>query len=151
MPTIEASVEIAESPEVIAEALLDPDNAIHWTADLERFEVISGEPGHVGSVAHLHYLQRGNAYVMEDRLEEYVPNEYFRSTVSGGGLRAQVETWLRGKNGSTQVTIRWSGTGTTLPTRVLLPFLRGSIRRQASEDLETLKNLIETQGAHFSN
>jgi hypothetical protein len=150
MPTVEATIEIAQPPEVIAEALLDPENAVHWTTDLERFEIISRKPGEVGSVAHLHYVQSGRPYVMEDRLEEMVPNRYFRSTVTGGGLKAQVETWLRGKNGSTDVTVRWSGTGTSLPLRIMLPFLRSSIRRQTLTDLDKLKSLIETHGAHFS-
>jgi hypothetical protein len=150
MPTIEATIEIAQSPEVIAEALLDPENAVHWTSDLERFEVVSRSTGEVGSIAHLHYMQGGRRYVLEDRLEEMVPNEYFRSTVSGGGLKAQVETWLRSKNGSTEVIVRWSGTGTTLPVRILLPFMRRSIRRQTLKDLNALKSLIETHGAHFS-
>lgn len=150
MPTIETSIKIARSPEVICEALLDPENAVHWTTDLERFEVISGEPGQIGSVANLHYLQGEQRYVMEDRLEDYTPNEYFRSAVNGGGIQAQVETWLHEREGGTEVVIRWSGTGTTLLTRILLPFMRGSIRRQASKDLEALKSLIETHGAHFS-
>ena len=106
MPTIEFTVEIAQPPEIIAEAFLDPDNAVYWTKDLERFEIITREPGLVGSVAHLHYIQNDRPYVLEDILKEFIPNQYFRSEVTGGGLKAQVETWLGKKNGSTEVTIR---------------------------------------------
>ena len=150
MPTIETTVEVAQPPDIVAEALLDPANAVYWTADLEHFEVISREPGEVGSVAHLHYVQDGRKYVMEDVLEEMIPNQYFRSTVTGGGLKAQVETWLRENNGNTAITIRWSGSGTTLPMRLLLPFLRRAIRRQMRSELELFKKLVEERGAHFS-
>lgn len=149
MPTIEMSVEIAQPPEIVAEAFLDPANAVYWTAGLEQFEVISREPGEVGSVAHLHYAQDGRKYVMEDVLEEMVPNQYFRSTVTGGGLKARVETWLRQNNGKTAVTIRWSGSGTTLPMRLLLPFLRRAIRRQMRSELQLFKKLVEERGASF--
>jgi hypothetical protein len=149
MPTVEATVEIAQPPEVVAAAFLDPANAVYWNKDLEQFEVISQEPGLVGSTAHLHYVQDGRPYVLEDVLEEVVPNQYFRSRVTGGGLQAQVETWLREAEGHTVVTVRWSGSGTTLLMRLLLPFLRGAIARQTRGELETFKTLVETHGAHF--
>jgi hypothetical protein len=38
-------------------------------------------------------------------------------------------------NGGTQVTIRWTGAGRSLLFRLLLPFRRGSILRQADADL----------------
>ena len=150
MPKVETTVEIAQPPEVIAEAFLDPDNAVYWTKDLERFEVITRKPDLVGSVAHLHYRQNDQTYIMEDVLKEYIPNEYFRSEVTGGGLKAQVETWLRAKNDSTEVTIRWSGSGNRLIMRLLLPFLRSAMRRQMGSELECFKTLVEERGAHFS-
>ena len=150
MPTVETAVEIAQPPEVITEAFLDPDNAVYWTKDLERFEVISREPGLVGSVAHLHYIQTDKRYILEDVMKEYIPNEYFKSEVTGGGLRAQVETWLREKNGNTEVMIKWSGSGNTLMMRILLPFLRGVMRQQMRSELECFKSLVEDRGAHFA-
>ncbi|MGB2959464.1 MAG: SRPBCC family protein [Bacteroidota bacterium] len=150
MPTIETTVEIVQPPEIVAEAFLDPANAVHWTTDLERLEVISGNPGEVGSAAHLHYAQKGRPHVLVDVLEETVPNQYFRSRVEGGGLKAHVETWLRRRNDRTEVTIRWRGSGTRLVTRLLLPLLRGAIRRRTQSDLATFKKLVETNGAHFS-
>lgn len=150
MPTIETTVDISQPPKIVAQALLDPENAVHWNSDLERFEVISREPGEVGSIAHLHYVQGGRRYVMEDVLEEMVPDRYFRSRVSGNGLAARVETWLREKDSGTEVRIRWSGSGRSLLTRIVLPFMRQAILRQTKGDLERFKGLVETRGAHFS-
>jgi hypothetical protein len=149
MPTVEITVEIARPPEIVAAALLDPDNAVHWTTDLQRLEVLSGSPGEAGSVAHLHYLQKGRPYVLTDVLEEAVPNEYFRSKVEGGGLKVQVQTWLRKKNDGTEVRLRWVGRGTKLLTRLLLPLIRGAIARRSREDINRFKDLVETRGAHF--
>ena len=150
MPTIETTVAIARKPQTIAEAFLNPDNAVYWTTDLERFEVISREPGEVGSIAHLHYVQNDRRYVLEDVLEEMIPNQYFKSRVTGGGITAQVETWLREQNGSTLVKLRWSGSGTALLTRLLLPFMRGSIAKQTKRELETFRDLVEKFGSDFS-
>ena len=150
MPTIEVAVEIAATPEVIAEAFLDPDNHVHYTADLERFEVIRRQPGQVGSLAHLHYRQRGRTYILADELMEIIPDQYFRSRISGGGLAAEVQTWIHALNGSSRVTLRWSGTGTSLLTRLMLPIMKGRIRREAIKELRTFKALVEMHGAHFS-
>lgn len=150
MPTVEVSVTINTLLEVVVEALLNAEeNAPLWEKDLERFETVSGEPGLVGSHARLHYLQNGQRYWLDDVLEEYIPNQYFRSTVSGGGISARVETWLQPVEEGTQVQMRWQGRGTTIPTWVMLPFMGGRIRKLMQEELETFKALVEERGAHF--
>lgn len=149
MPTVEASVAIGQPPEIVAGAFLDPANHVHWTKDLERFEVIWAEPGLVGSVARLHYLETGRQSVIMDTLEAVVPNQYFRSRVEGGGLVTTVETWLRPAEEGTLVRVRWAGRGATFLSRLLLPFFRGRIRRQLAADLATFKSLVEIHGEHF--
>jgi len=88
MPTIETKVEIARPPEIVAEAFLDPANVVYWNKYLDRFEVVSGKPGEVGSIAHLHYIRKGRPYVLKDVLEEIIPNKYFRSSATGGWYKS---------------------------------------------------------------
>ena len=150
MPTVEVSVTIKQPPEVVAQTFLNAEeNAPLWEKDLERFEVVTGEPGVEGSHARLHYQQQGQPYYLDDVLEEYIPKRYFRSTVSGGGISARVETWLQPADDGTEVRMRWQGRGKTIPTLTILPFIGGTIRRQMQEELETFKTLVEESGAHF--
>ena len=150
MPVVETLVLIRQTPQIIEAAFLNPENAIYWTSDLEHFEVISRTPNLVGSVAHLHYKQGERRYILKDVMEDYVPEKYFKSRVTGGGLTAQIETWLQDQNGSTEVKMRWAGKGTTFLMRLLLPFIKGSIRKGMIFELETFQDLVEKYGDDFS-
>ena len=153
MTTIEASVEIAAPPSVVSEVLLDIDAAPLWTTGLERVEVIEGSVGEPGCVGHAHYVEGGRRYVLEDRLIEAEPGSHFTSELRGGGLMATVETSLDEIPIGTRLTIRWRGTGTTVLTRLALPFMGRRVTRRMREDLDALRRLVEhrhggTEGAN---
>jgi len=142
--TVETSITIRRLPEAVTRVILDPTRTVLWTSDLERFEVVSGEPGRVGSVALLHYRHGNRQYVMEDTLLEAEPNRRYVSRVKGQGLSAQVETLLtEDGSGGTLVTVRWAGRGTRPLMRLLLPFMGRAVARGALRDLTSLKGLVE--------
>jgi hypothetical protein len=143
--SVTTSITIDRPPRVVADTLLDAEKAVLWTSDLKRFEVVSRPPGLVGSRALLHYEQGDREYVMEDELLELEPDRRFLSRVTSDAIEAEVETLLTPTNGGTRVQVRWSGLGKPLILRVLLPFMRRSIERQAHADLLKLKALVESE------
>lgn len=142
--TVRTSITVDRPPESVTKIFLDAEKAVLWTSNLQRFEVLSKAPGLVGSRARLHYVQGGRLYVMEDELLEVEPNRRYLSRVTGDVIEAELETLLTPNNGGTRVTVRWTGSGKPLIVRLVLPFMRRSISRQAQTDLMKLKELVET-------
>ncbi len=129
---------------------MNPENFPYWQTDLKRFEVVEGGPNQVGSLGRLHYSRKGRPYIMEDKLTACEPGKKYVSEVTGDALSAEVETSLESLGDKTKMSLRWSGTARTFPLRLLLPFLRGKIAKQAKKELETFKSLVETRGCDFS-
>jgi len=150
MTQFKISIIINSHVDLVTEALNNPQNFPYWQTDLEKFEVIKEEANQVGSVAHLHYRQKGKPYIMEDKLIYCEPGKKYISEVTGDALTAKVETTLRSLENKTEMTVEWSGKGKILFLKLLLPLLRGKLIKQSKKELETFKHLVETRGSDFS-
>ena len=150
MPTFEISTTIHKPVDVIVAALMKADNHPFWTKNLERFEVVSGEPGKAGALGRLHYFENGRRYVLEDRMIEAEPGRRYLSRITGDVLEATVETRLRPVDKGTEMTLRWSGRGTKFPVNLMLPLMRRRMIKQSREELDTFRQLVENRGDNFS-
>lgn len=150
MTAFEVHTVINQPVNIVVEALMNPENHPYWTTDLDRFEVIKGKGGEVGSIAHLHYVQKGRSYVMEDKLVYCEPGKKYVSQVTGDFLSAEVETLLTARGNETEMRIKWSGEGKKPVLKLLLPLLRTKLIKLAKSDMETFKRLVETRGADFT-
>ena len=143
------NITINQPIDTVVKAFLNPDNITYWTTDLEKFEVIKEEVGKVGSIARLHYSQKGRKYIMEDKMIYCEPGKKYVSEVSGDALLANVETTFHPLGDQTEVKMTWAGKGKIFLLKLILPLLRGKIKKHAIADLEKFKNLVETRGIDF--
>ena len=150
MMEFEVNTVINKPVEIVVDALMNPDNFVHWQTDLVRFEVIERKPGEVGSIAHLHYSQKGRSYKMEDKMVYCEPGKKYVSVVTGDAISAKVETTLKPMGEKTKINFRWSGKGKIFLIKLLLPLLKGKMIKQSKKELDTFKHLIETRGSSFS-
>jgi len=144
MPTIETRVDIAAPSESVASVLLDADLAPMWTRGLDRLELIEGAVGEAGSVGLAHYVEGRRKYTLRDRLISATPCRHYVSQITGGGLKATVETSLEPLADGTRMSVRWVGRGTNLITRLTIPLMKPLISKRSEDDLRSLRRLVES-------
>ena len=149
MAKFKITTNINQSPDVVWKAFIDPQNMTHWTRYLEKMEVIKGKFGEVGAIAHLHYLEKGRSYILEDKLLYYEEGNKIRSQVSGQGMDIEVETILESLPKGTKISMMWNGTSKSFFTRIILRLMQGKITKQAEAELNTFKSLVEMHGVKF--
>ena len=150
MVKFKISTIINKPSNVVSQAFLEPKNIIQWMTNLEKFEVIKGKIGEVGSIAHLHYYEKSRSYIMEDRIEHCEPGKKYVSQVLSEALIVHVETIFYSVDNGTKMSLAWSGKGKLLLLKLLLPFMRKKIITQAKAELERFKELVEIYGVDFS-
>ena len=143
MSTVETRVDIAAPPEAVASVLLDADLAPLWTRGLDRLELVEGAVGEAGSVGLAHYVE-GRRHTLRDRLISVTPCRHYVSEISGGGLKATVETSLEPFEDGTRMSVRWVGRGTNFITRLTIPLMKPLISKRSEDDLRSLRRLVES-------
>lgn len=149
MPELTVSTIINQPVDIVYKAYTDPDIMLKWSADLVKFEPVKGKFGEIGSYAHLHYRQKNKSYILKDELEFLDPGKKIVSQVTGQGLRIQVTTLFNIFDNGTELILIWDGRGTNLFLKILLPFMKSKIKKQAQGELDEFKSLVEEYGIEF--
>jgi len=151
MAKFRTTINIKRSPEIVWKAYIDPHNMIQWTKFLVKVEVIEGKFGEVGAIAHLHYLEKGRSYILEDKLLSYEAGKKIVSQVSGQGMTIKVETIFETCPNGTNISMIWKGTSKSLFVRVILRLMQRKIAKNGEAELNIFKKLVETHGVKFPN
>lgn len=151
MAKFKISKDINKSTEVVWNAFIDSDNMIQWERYLEKVEVIKGKFGEVGAIAHMHYRKKGSSYILEDKLVGYESGKRILSQISGQGMNIEIETIIDPLPKGTRISMIWNGTSKSLIVRIILRLLQKKITKQAEDELNTFKSLVEAHGVKFPN
>ena len=149
MAKFKITTNINKPKDIVWNAFIDPQNMIHWTRYLEKMETIEGNFGEVGAIAHLHYLEKGRSYILEDKLLSYESGKRIVSQVTGQGMIIEVETIFNSHQDGTNISINWKGTSKSLLVRFILKLMQRKITKQAEAELNSFKSLVETYGIKF--
>ena len=139
-PDIESSIRIARSPEDIWKFISDLSKDTQWREGVNSANWISDPPYHVGSTG-LHIIEGVGDWPWTATALEEPHNLAWK--VTGGRFE--------GSQGAYRIEPEGNGSRFTLETQLkrsvvmslLMPFLKGMLKRQNANDLETLKAILE--------
>ena len=151
MVSFKITTNIARPADIVWRAFINPDNMLHWTKYLEKVEVVKGVFGEIGALSRLHYVEKGKAYILEDKLLDFEEGKRIVSEVFGHGMKIILETNFDPIDGFTNVSMLWTGTGNSFFVRIALWLMQNKISKQALNELLHFKSLVEVHGEGFSN
>lgn len=139
----EYQVEIHRPLSEVYRAFKDPDNLPRWLTGLQRTVPVSGTPGEVGSVTKQIYLERGRVVEMIETITAHEPERLFAGTLDAPGMQADMRVDFIDGGDSTTVRFQTDFNARSFLMRLMLPFMKGAIRKRQAGDLETFKQMVE--------
>lgn len=139
----ELEIEIDKPLREVYAAFNNPDNLPLWLKGLQRTEIISGEPGKVGAKTRQIYLERGRIVEMIETITAHVPEKHMAGIIEGPGMNATLEINFVDRGEKTGLQFRSNFKGISIMMSLMLPFMRGVIRKRQCGDLETFKRMVE--------
>ncbi len=140
----EHEIEIDKPIADVYQAFRDPENLPRWLTGLQQTVQISGTPGEVGSVSKQIYLERGRTVEMIETITAHEPGKYFAGTLEGPGMSGTLRVDFADRDG-TSTLMRFSGDiePCGFMMSIMMPFMKGAIRKRQMGDLENFKQLVE--------
>lgn len=139
----EFRVEIDRPLKEVYAAFNNPANLPRWISGLERTETISGTPGEVGARTRQIYLERGRTVELIETITAHEPMRRFSGELEGQGMNCAMQVEFVDRGDSTLVIARTDMRSRSFLLSLMLPFIKGSIRKRQGGDLERFKRLLE--------
>jgi uncharacterized protein YndB with AHSA1/START domain len=143
MTHFKARVEIRQPVERVYSAFMDRALQPRWRSGLRSVENLSGDRGKPGSRQRLTFLHRGQETTLDETVIDVVENEacYFR--LDHASMYSLTNIVFSERNGKTRVSSAVQVYGNGLPWRLLVPIMKGSLRRRQKANLNRFKALLE--------
>ena len=142
----ESKVVINKPVKEVWEFFKNPDNLTRWLSGLQKFEHISGTPGTVGAKAKHHFLERGKELVLDGELTEVIEEKRIIGILDSSMMLNKVTNSFNDLgNDQTEVSLSSDTEFKGFLWKQIGPLMKGEFKRRQEKDLQTLKQLLETQ------
>lgn len=139
----EFRVEIDRPLKEVWAAFNNPGNMPRWLEGLQRTEQISGRPGEVGSKMKQVYLERGRIVEMIETLTAHEPMKSMSGNLEAPGMNCAIHIEFVDRGAKCLVIAQTEFRSRGLMMRLMMPFIRGAVRKRQGGDLRRFKVLME--------
>jgi len=143
MTRFNIKIEINSPIEQVYAAFVDWVRAPLWRRGLTGVKLVSGVHGRPGSKQRFKCIRNGNPATFDEIITDLVVNEacYFRTDHERMYCLANV--LFRERDGGTRMTSSVHAYGRGMFWRLVVPFMKGNLRRRQQADFELFKAYLE--------
>ena len=124
----------------------DPDNLKLWLGGFQRFEQVSGTPGTVGAKAKHYFLERGKELVLEEEIIEVISQKKFQGTLGSPMMVNTVTNYFNDLgNDQTECSLSSDTQFKGFFWKQVGPLMKGEFKKRQENDLQKLKQVLESQ------
>ena len=137
---INESIQIAQSPQVIWNYLMDVSNDVYWRTGMTRAQWTSRPPHGIGSTGEHTHKDMG---LMNWEITRYDDGSSYEFIHTAGGLKGSIATFqVETENSGSRVNVQMRISGPVF-MRFMMLFMRRVMRESVQVDLQKLKVLLE--------
>lgn len=145
MVTYKTTTSIEKPLKEVYEAISDSSKVKQWLQGLEKIEPISGTPMQAGYKSKYTFIENGRTAIFHEEMTAVSPYESFTYILESDALTMEGHTEMRHKNGKTELTVSNKVKGKTLGMKIMMPFLKGMMRKRQMQDFARFKAMLEAE------
>ena len=144
MSRTEVQRTIAAPADKVFAAVADVRQFSRAVENIERVEFVFDTRTGLGTRFRETRLMRGREATVELEITEFAPPERVRFLSEAGGVRWDtVFTVGAARSGNTRLAMVMEATPLTLPARLMVPLMKGMVRRAIAADMDAVKAYCE--------
>ena len=124
----------------------NPDNLPLWLAGFQKYELVSGAAGTVGSITKHYFLERGKELILEEKILEIIPEKKFASSLDSSMMTNTVTNYFNDLgNGQTECSLSSDVQFKGFLWKQLGPLMKREFKKRQENDLQKLRQVLERQ------
>jgi len=124
----------------------DPNNLKLWLGGFQRYEQVSGTPGTVGAKAKHYFIERGKELVLDEEIIEVIPEKKFLGTLGSPMMVNIVTNYFNDLgNNQTEYSLSSDTQFKGFFWKQVGPLMKGEFKKRQENDLQKLKQVLESQ------
>ncbi len=145
---IKVTVTINATVEKVWSIFMNPDYLKHWLTNFISIEHLSGKKGDIGSESKLKFTERGKEVEITEKVLQVVPNEQYLFKMLHEKMDTLADVRFISLGQRTEIIQAVQFTPKGIFMKLIMPLLKGSMKKRMSKEFQKLKDIIENNQNH---
>ena len=140
---IKTTITINKSVEKVWEAFMDPSNLPHWLTGFVSIKVLKGKQGEIGSQNEVVFIEHGKEMLFTETVMLITPMQQSRFAMEHKTMSSENDFRFISFGHYTEIIQTIQIFPKSFLLKLMLPLIKGSLKKKMTKDLSNLKKLIE--------